>query len=319
MLLPSVILILALILLIWSVDHFVEGASATARNLGVTPLVVGLIVVGFGTSAPEMLISALAAWEGNPALGIGNAIGSNITNVALVLGLGALVRPLSVHSRLLRRELPILLAAILLALVLLLDGTLGRLDGALLLAGFGVLIYWTLSLAMGDRDGPDAMVVQFEAEMPSAMRLGHAITWVVVGLVGLLASSQMFVWAAVQMAQALGVSDLVIGLTIVAVGTSLPELAATVAAVMKNEHDIAIGNVVGSNSFNILAVLAMPGVIAPGTHEPALLTRDFPVMIGLTLALFAMAYGFRGEGQINRIEGFMLLAAFSAYQWILYA
>jgi cation:H+ antiporter len=312
--------LLGFVVLIVSAERFVLGASALARNLGVSPLVVGLLIVGFGTSAPEMLVSGLAAWQGNAGLSVGNAVGSNITNIALILGVGAVVRPLEVHSSLLRRELPVLLAAMLIALVLLADGELGRADGLLLVCGFATTVYATLALALGDpRRGEDAMAREFSAEMPPPMTNARALTYVVVGLLLLLASSRLLVWAAVDLAQSLGVSDLVIGLTVVAVGTSLPELAATIAAALKNEHDIAIGNVVGSNTFNILAVLGLPGLIAPGQFMPELLMRDFPTMIALTLALFAMAYGFRGAGRINRLEGALLLMAFVAYQTVLFA
>ncbi len=318
---PILSLLAGFALLVWSADRFVEGAAATSRNLGVSPLVIGLLVVGFGTSAPEMLISGLAAWNGNTGISIGNAVGSNITNIALILGITALFKPLSVHSRLVSRELPILLAAVLFSLILLLDGTLGRVDGWLLLAGFGVLIYWTLALAMRERNGGsvevDPLAGEFEAEIPT-MSTGRALLWLAVGLAVLLASSRLLVWAAVEIAVEFGISDLVIGLTVIAIGTSLPELAATISAARKDEHDIAIGNVIGSNTFNVLAVLGLPGAIAPGAVLPELLTRDYPVMIGLTLALFAMAYGFRSEGRITRWEGGALLSAFVAYQLVLY-
>ncbi len=318
--LPIAGLVFGFALLVWAADRFVEGAAALARNLGVSPLVVGLIIVGFGTSAPEMLISAVAAWGGRPGIAIGNAIGSNIANIGLVLGAAAMVRPLTVHSSLLRKELPILLAAIFLALALLLNGSLGRGDGLLLLAGFGILVYWTLSLAWRARNhaAADPMAAEYAAEMPPAMSTGRALFWLAVGLTLLLVSSRVLVWAAVQVAQAWGVSDLVIGLTIVAVGTSLPELATSISAALKGEHDIAIGNVVGSNTFNVLAVMGIAGVIQPGPFAPEVLTRDFPVMIGLTLALCAMAYGFRGVGRINRVEGALLLAAFVGYLSLLY-
>lgn len=318
--LPLAGLVFGFALLVWAAGRFVEGAAAIARNLGVSPLVVGLIIVGFGTSAPEMLISAIAAWDGRPGIGIGNAVGSNIANIALVLGTTALVRPLTVHSGLLRKELPILLVAILFALVLLLNGSLGRWNGLLLLASIGILVYWTLSLAWRTRNhaAADPMAAEYAAEMPPVMSTGRALFWLIVGLILLLISSHILVWAAVQVAQAWGMSDLVIGLTIVAIGTSLPELAASISAALKGEYDIAIGNVVGSNTFNILAVMGIAGVIQPGPFAPEVLTRDFPVMIGLTLALFTMAYGFRGEGRINRVEGALLLAAFAGYLSLLY-
>ena len=310
-------LAIGLVLLILSAERFVFGASALARNLRVSPLLVGVIIVGFGTSMPEMLVSAIAAWQGSPGLAIGNAIGSNITNIALILGVAALIRPLAVHSMVLRRELPILLAAMLTGWVLLSNGRIDRPDGVLLLVAFAGMLYWMVSVARSARaEGIDG----FEEVVGGAATVsnGRALLWLLLGLAVLLASSRLLVWAAVDMAEAWGVSDLVIGLTVVAVGTSLPELASSVAAAIKREDDIAIGNVVGSNTFNTLAVLGLPGVIAPGAFAPEVLTRDVPIMVLLTVALFAMAYGPAAGGRINRVEGGVLLAAFVGYQWLLF-
>jgi len=312
------VVVAGLALLVWSADRFVDGAAAAARNLGVSPLVTGLILVGFGTSAPEMVVSAMAAWGGNSGISIGNAVGSNITNIGLVIGVAAVIHPLTVHSRLLRRELPLLLVAMLVALLMLLDGELGRADGAVLLAGFVLVVVLTLRLARAPEaavsgDG-DALAHEFADELTAGrMPTSRALMWVVIGLTLLLVSSRMLVWGAVEIAQLFGVSDLVIGLTIVAIGTSLPELAATVSAALKGEDDIAVGNVVGSNTFNLLAVLGLPGLIGPGPFDPAVLNRDFPFMIGSALVFVAMAYGFKGPGRINRIEGALLLAGFAGY------
>jgi len=308
-------LALGLVLLVKAADVFVDGASAVAGNLGVRPLVVGLLVVGFGTSAPELLVSGLAAWDGRPGLAVGNAVGSNIANVALILGATALVAPLTVQSGLLKREMPVPLAAMLLALALLADGVLGRGDGIVMLAAFGGVVAWTLVLARRERveGGADPITAEYAAHMPAAIGTGRALLRTVVGLVVLLAGARLLVWSAVQIARGWGMSDLVIGLTVVAVGTSLPELAAALAAARKGKHDIAVGNVVGSNTFNILAAVGVAGTIGPGAFDPEVLTRDFPVMIGLTVALFAMAYGVRGPGRINRVEGTVLLLCFAAY------
>lgn len=317
MTLPIVYLLVGLVLLIASAERFVFGASALARNLRVSPLLVGVVIVGFGTSAPEMLVSAIAAWQGNSGLAIGNAIGSNITNIALILGAGALIRPLSVHSQVLRRELPILLAAMLVCWVLLSNGRIDRLDGIMLLGAFAAILYWMISVAGRARlDGIDPLA---EPGTPSGVTNLRAMMWLAVGLVVLLASSRLLVWAAVDLAELLGLSDLVIGLTIVAVGTSLPELAATATAAFRRMDDIAVGNVVGSNTFNTLAVLGLPGVIAPGPFAPEVLTRDVPLMVVLTLALFAMGYGLGSTGRINRLEGGVLLLAFAGYQWVLFS
>jgi cation:H+ antiporter len=304
-------------LLVWGADRFVTGAAGTARNLGVSPLIIGLTIVGFGTSAPEILVSAVAAWQGNPGLAVGNAIGSNITNIALILGTTALVVPLTVHSGAIRREFPVLIVTTLVAYLLLSDGVLGIGDGAMLLLGLAVLLSWMVYLGLTSRE-LDPMVAEYEAEVPRDLSLGRSLLWLVLGLVVLLVSSRLLVWGAVGIAQFLGVSDLIIGLTIVALGTSLPELAASLASALKNEHDIAIGNVVGSNMFNLLAVLGLPGIIHPGPVEDVVLTRDFPVMALFTVALLIMAYGFRSWGRINRLEGGLLLCGYLAYQTLLY-
>lgn len=306
------------VLLMWGADRFVIGAAATARNLGVSPLLIGLTIVGFGTSAPEMLVSAMAALNGNPGLAIGNAIGSNITNIALILGITALVAPLQVHSGTLRREFPVLLLTTLIALALLWDGSLDRSDGAILLVGLLVMLAWVVWLGLTSRRASEPMAAEYAAEIPADLPMAKALWGLGVGIAVLLLSSRLLVWGAVDIAVYFGVSDLIIGLTIVALGTSLPELAASVASALKNEHDIAIGNVIGSNMFNLLAVLGIPGIIRPGAVEPAVLTRDFPVMIGLTIALMLMANGFRGAGRINRLEGAVLVIVYGGYQSLLY-
>lgn len=306
-------------LLVWGADRFVVGAAGTARNLGVSPLLIGLTIVGFGTSAPEILVSAVAALQGNPGLAIGNAIGSNITNTGLILGITALIVPLSVHSRIVRRELPVLIGISVVAYLLLSDGTLGFVDGCILLLGLaGVLGYITYE-GLNARVGTDAMADEYAAEIPTDLSLGRSLLWLLIGLVVLVASSRLLVWAAVGIAEQFGVSDLVIGLTIVAIGTSLPELAASIASALKNEPDIAIGNVVGSNMFNLLAVMGLPGLISPGPIDAQVLTRDMPVMIAMTVALLLMAYGFAGtRGRITRTGGFLLLAAYAGYGTLLY-
>ncbi len=310
------IIIVGFAVLTWSADRFVVGASAAARGLGVSTLIIGLTVVGIGTSAPEMLISAIAALDGNPGLALGNAIGSNITNIALILGLTAVLIPLDVRSRIVRRELPVLLAIMLFTLFLLWDLRLGRGDGLLLLAGMALVLVW-MGLQGRSDSAPDIMGAEFEADIPH-MGLGRALAWVAVGLVLLLASSRVLVWSVVEVAQALGVSDLIIGLTIVALGTSLPELAASLAGARKGDYDIAIGNVIGSNMFNLLGVLGLAGAIAPMEVASVVLSRDYSVMAGVTLVFLAMAWGIRGRGRINRLEGALLLLAWIGYQGVLF-
>lgn len=318
MLLSIAALLSGLLLMIWSADRFVEGASATARHFAVPPLLVGMVIVGFGTSTPELLVSALAATQGNPSLALGNAWGSNIVNMGLILGITALMAPLQVRSQVLRRELPLLIGVTLLSAVLAWDLSLSRLDAIVLLAAFAGITVW--SFRQAGSHGDDALATETEGEWRKhPMGLTRALFWLVLGLVALVASSRLLVWGAVDIALALGVSDLVIGLTVVAIGTSLPELASCVAAARKGEDDIALGNVLGSGLFNTLAVVGLAGAIAPMDLEPAALTRDLPVMGGLTLLLFQMGRGWRRPGRINRWEGGGLLAVYLAYTaWLLW-
>lgn len=306
------------VLLTWSADRFVVGASAVAWNLNISPLIIGLTIVSLGTSAPEIIVSGMAAWQGNAGLAVGNVIGSNIINTALILGITALIMPLNVHSSIVKRELPVLLLVMGFVLLLIFDGTLVFKDGLLLLAGMVAVLAWITWVGMNTRSAGDPMGEDFADEIPTQLSMGKALLLLLLGSVLLLASSRLLVWGAVSVAHTLGVSDLVIGLTIVALGTSLPELAASVMSALKNEHDIAIGNIIGSNMYNLLAVLCLPGLLDPGPVDRMVLVRDYPVLIGLTLAMFIMAYGFRGPGRINRVEGGLLVAGFAAYQTLLY-
>ncbi|WP_420820217.1 calcium/sodium antiporter [Salinicola peritrichatus] len=311
-----VAIVAGLIVLVWSADRFVDGAAATARHLGLPPLLIGMLVIGFGTSAPELMVSALAAIQGNPGLALGNAYGSNITNIALIVGVVALTSPLLVHSQVIRRELPVLGGVTLLSLWCLHDGTISRWDASvLLLVLAGVL---TFSIIRSRRQGADALASDVDADMAGeSMSLTRGLTWTLIGLVLLIVSSRLLVWGAVSVAEAFGVSDLVIGLTVVAIGTSLPELASSISAVRKNEHDLVLGNVVGSNLFNTLAVVGLAGVIQPIDIDHEVLVRDWPVMAGLTLLLLVFGIGLKGQGRINRLEGGALLLSFIAYtSWL---
>jgi cation:H+ antiporter len=277
-------------------------------------LLIGMVVIGFGTSAPEMVVSAIAASDGNPGLALGNGYGSNIVNIALILGITALIAPIMVHSSIIRKELPILVGITLFSGALLLDGAITRLDAVLLLLLFAALIGWSIYAAMRSRG--DTLESETEAELEiHDMPLSRALMWLFVGLVLLIISSRVLVWGAVNIAQDMGVSDLIIGLTIVALGTSLPELASSIIAARKGEHDLAIGNIVGSNLFNTLTVVGIAGAIMPmHALDPQVLSRDWATMLGVTLLLFAVAYGFKGKGgRINRTEGALLLLVYVAY------
>ncbi len=310
-------IVIGIALLVWSADRFVLGAAATAQHLHVSPLIIGLVIMGFGTSAPEMMVSSLAALEGSPGIGIGNAIGSNIANIALVLGVTAMIMPIGVRSEILRREFPILLIVTLACGLMLLDYSLDRLDGILLLSSLFLLMTWLIQNSR--KDGTDTLAPEVTEEIPQQLSLSSALLWTLVGLVVLLLSSRLIVWAAVEIAVAYEISELVIGLTIIAIGTSLPELAASITAARKQEHDMAIGNIIGSNLFNILGVLALPGLILPSTIDTEVLTRDYTIMAGLTILLFLMSTLFKSEKRaIGRIEGVILLACFVGYLGLLY-
>ena len=309
-------LVLGLVVLVYAADWFVDGASAIARNFGVSPLLIGLTIVGLGTSAPEIMVSSLASFQGNSGLAVGNAIGSNIANMGLILGTTALIAPLAFHSRLLKRELPVLMLISIACYVLAIDG-LSVADGVLMLLGLVAFLYWLIRTAMAERKN-DILAQEVEAEVPESMPNNKAWLFFWLGLIGLLISSKVLVWAAVNIAQAIGVSDLVIGLTIVALGTSLPELAASIGSVLKGEDDLAVGNVIGSNVYNLLAVFSLPALIAPGPIDATVISRDFPVLLAFTAVLFILGVGLSKSGNINRWEGAGLLAAYLFYQWTIY-
>jgi len=314
MILFSLAIIIGFILLVWSADRFVEGAASTAKHLGMPTLLIGILIVGFGTSAPEMVVSAIAAMEDNPALALGNALGSNIVNIALILGITAIVTPIAVHSKIVKKELPLLILIVLATGYLLFDDALTLTEGIILLSAFFALIGWSIFAAIKGRG--DTLEDEFENELQEhSMSLKQGIIWLTIGIVLLIISSRILVWGAVGIAHEFGVSDLIIGLTIVALGTSLPELAASVVAAKKGEHDIAIGNVVGSNMFNLLAVIGIATVINPMNNiAPEVLQRDWIFMLALTITLLIMAYGFKGkDGKINRVEGTILLLCYIAY------
>ena len=305
-------LLFGLVLLVWSADRFVSGAAGLSRRLGLSPLVIGMVVVGFGTSAPELTVSALASLGGQPALALGNAWGSNIVNIGLILGLTALLRPLAVQSRVLRQEVPILGVVTALTLLAAWDLTISRLEAGLGLVLFAALLTW--SVRTGE-DEPDAVADLAPAET------GNPWLWTLLGLVLLIVAARLLVWGAVGLASAWGVSEIVIGLTIVAVGTSLPELAASLVAVRRGNADMALGNVIGSNLFNTLAVVGLAGIISPPSMAPEVLSRDLMVMALATAAVWLVCRpGKDGRMRIGRRGGGILLAGYLGYTaWLLTA
>ncbi len=278
-------------------------------------MVIGLTIVSLGTSLPEMLVSTIAALDGSRDLGIGNVLGSNIANIGLVLGITAMIVPLTVKSMTLRREMPVLLLVTFLAFALMADGTLSFMDGLVLLAGLVLMLTWMVRTALHDRYDP--LVQEMTEATPESMDMKKAVMWFIVGLLLLIVSSRIVVWGAVEIAHFLGVSNLVIGLTIVAIGTSLPELVASIASALKNEADLAIGNVIGSNMFNLLAVLMMPALIEPGVFSSQVLLRDLPVMLLFTVALVVLTIGSKSRS-IGRFKGGLLVSSFTGYLYLLY-
>jgi len=317
-LLNVVIFLVGLIVLSWSADRFVYGASAFAKNIGMAPMMIGLTIVAMGSSAPEIVVSAAASINGNMNTAVGNALGSNITNIALVLGITALVKPLLVASSTLKRELPALLVITVIAVAFLFDGELTHLEGIILISLFVIVLGLMGWLSM-KVDKEDPLVSETTDEIPNDVATSSAIFWIVVGLILLPLSAHFLVGSAVEIAKYLGMSDLVIGLTIIALGTSLPELAASIAGVLKGEDDLALGNIIGSNIFNLLAVLGMPGLIAPGTLDPDVYNRDMLVVLGLTLLLFLFSFTLMGNRRISRRNGGLLIACFIGYQFWLFA
>lgn len=306
MLLFIVALLAGLWLLTWSADRFVAAAAQLAQRLGWSSFVIGVLIIGFGTSAPELLVSAMAAFSGNPSLALGNGYGSNIANIGLVLALVALMAPLTFHASLRRVQLPMLLLATLVAMLLLLNGQLSRWDALLHLLLFVLMMYLTLTFASAGADEP---------VMENENGTAGGLWWLLLFLGLLLASSRLLVWGAVGIASALGVSELIIGLTIVAVGTSLPELAAAIASVKQKQQDMVLGNILGSALFNMLAVVGLAAMIAPLSVEPLLLQRDWSVMFAFTALIWLCSW--RRAPQLGRPLGVLLLVGYLAYLTLL--
>ena len=317
MLLSLLAVAIGLALLVWSADRFVEGAAATAQNLGVSTLIIGITIIGFGTSAPEILISLFSVLDNTPNLAIGNALGSNIANIGLILGFTALFIPLGFASKILKREFPILIIASALLTWVLWDTRLGLIDGLLLMGLLIVALTYLVRYSKSDTD--DTLSSELEQEIPHDMSMGQALGWTLIGLLVLIGSSKMLVWGAVNIATLLGISELVIGLTIVAIGTSLPELAAAIAGARKGEPDMVLGNVVGSNLFNSLAVIGIPALMTDFAISPVAVSRDLTVVLVLTALLYLLSHVPRNSCcTITRFKGFLLLTGFVLYQGLLY-
>lgn len=316
MILAIVAVIVGLAVLVWSADKFVDGAVGVAEFCGMSTLLIGMVIVGFGTSAPELTVSAISAAQGNPELALGNAYGSNIANIALILGATALISPILMQRSVLRGDLPILLAVSVLSIILVWDGSVARWNGILLLAVFAAAMAYSIhrELKKAKLEKSESLSGNADSAEPKKVSLGKSVFWLVLGLVLLVVSSRALVWGAVEIARTLGVSDLLIGLTIVAVGTSLPELASSIAAARRGENDLALGNIIGSNLFNTLAVVGLAAIISPMDEiEKAVTYRDMPLMIALTVALIVLGFRRKGDGRLNRIAGAILLAVYVGY------
>lgn len=304
--------IAGLVLLIWGADRFVHGAAAAARNLGIAPLLIGLTIVAFATSAPEILVSIVAAGRGEPLLAVGNAIGSNICNIGLVLGCVAVIRPVKLRSVTLRREMPALLAVSMLTVSLFLDSYLSRIDGLVMLTGLVIVMIWLARLGLRSPVN-DPIKQDFEAEIPQHVSMKMAVVWFLLGLGTLLGGAELLVDGAIEIARIIGFTDVVIGVTLVALGTSLPELAVSLVSATKGEYGLAIGNIVGSNIFNLLAVIGVAATIAPTPLPRTVLSLHIFVMLAFTLVLFAMTYDYDGKSEISRVEGGALFIAYLAF------
>ena len=316
MLLAIVAVIVGLAVLVWSADKFVDGAVGVAEFCGMSTLLIGMVVVGFGTSAPELTVSAISASQGNPELALGNAYGSNIANIALILGATALISPILMQRSVLRGDLPILLAVSVLSIILVWDGSVARWNGFLLLIVFTAAMAYSIrrELKKAKLEKSESLSGNDDSAEPKKVSLGKSVFWLVLGLVLLVVSSRALVWGAVEIARTLGVSDLLIGLTIVAIGTSLPELASSIAAARKGENDLALGNINGSNLFNTLAVVGLAAIVSPmDAIEKAVAYRDMPLMIALTVALIVLGFRRKGDGRLNRIAGAILLVVYVGY------
>ncbi|MDJ0779643.1 MAG: calcium/sodium antiporter [Gammaproteobacteria bacterium] len=324
MLIDAAAVVMGLALLVWSADRFVDGAASLARLLGVSTLIIGIVIVGFGTSAPEIGVSVIAALDDSPGLAIGNALGSNIANIGLILGVTAIIAPIPVHDRLFKSEFPLLLFATAVMAACLVDLRLGPIDGVVLLALLGAALYYLVrdhrrhpvDYARLDHDQLEFVDQSGVGDEPG---MGRAIGWLLVGLLVLIGSSRLLVWGASNIASTFGVSELVIGLTIVALGTSLPELAASIASLKQNVPDVAIGNVIGSNLFNSLAVIGLPALITEFSIDQSARARDLSLVIALTLGLVLMArFPSARPRFLGRLRGIVLFGAFVIYQLSLY-
>ena len=312
MVLAIIAVIIGLAVLVWSADTFIDGATSLAVRFNMPSFLIGVVILGIGTSAPELVVSALAAVAGSPDLALGNAYGSNIINITLVLGVTALISPILIRANVIRHDLILLLAVTALAAFQLLDGNLSMTDGIVLIASLIGVLLIQIFLSLRNNTAADV-------DAPKDINIAKALATLTLGLLLLIVSSRSIVWGAVELATLWGISELLIGLTIVAIGTSLPELVASVAAARRGEHDMALGNVIGSNLFNTLGVVGVATVISPIKNvAPEILSRDVLMMAGVTLLLFVLAIiAYNRQGEMKLGSGLVLILTFIGYSvWL---
>ena len=321
--LAVIAVLIGLAILVWSADIFIDGATTLANSLGVPSFLIGVVILGLGTSAPEMVVSVLAALEGSPELALGNAYGSNIMNIALVLGTTALISPIIIHKSIVKRDLPLLLVITLLAAWQLRDGQLSQSDGITLLLGLGAVLIFQIVINLRSSRQEDKKIASKNNEHNEnkdrqSAGIFRGLASLIIGMSILILSSRTIVWGAVELATFWGLSELIIGLTVVAVGTSLPELVASLSAARKGEHDMALGNIIGSNIFNTLGVVGLAALIAPISADPIILSRDVLVMGLLTLLLVVLCvFAYLKKRSFGRTSGAILLLFFIGYSILL--
>lgn len=317
MFLAIALFIVGLFLLVYGADRLVYGAAVISRSLGMPPLIIGMTIVSIGTSLPELFVSVTAALNGQSDMAVGNVLGSNITNILLILGVAAVIHPLAVRSEILRRELPLMLAVTVLCGLVLMNSQLSRLDGALLLVAAAGFITLMLKIArLAQREGNDSLTREQMAELPQSGSATVATLWLVLAFIILPLASRMVVDNATVIAHYFGMSELAVGLTMIAVGTSLPELATSIAGALKGEGDMAIGNIIGSNIFNMAIVLGVPALLSPSRLDPAAFQRDYWVMLAAIIVLSALCIG--RKHRIGHLAGALLLCGFIAYLALLF-
>ena len=325
--LAVIAVLIGLAILVWSADIFIDGATTLANSLGVPSFLIGVVILGLGTSASEMVVSVLAALEGSPELALGNAYGSNIMNIALVLGTTALISPIIIHKSIVKRDLPLLLVITILAAWQLRDGQLSQSDGIILLLGLAAVLIFQIVMNLRSSRQEDKKIASknnehneehSENEDRQSAGISRGLASLIIGMSILILSSRAIVWGAVELATFWGLSELIIGLTVVAVGTSLPELVASLSAARKGEHDMALGNIIGSNIFNTLGVVGLAALIAPISADPIILTRDVLAMALLTLLLVVLCvFAYIKKRSFGRTSGAILLLFFIGYSILL--